>query len=52
MFYTFSVSDEQFFWRYSESKTDRCYPVYLGNIDQPIKVIPSVNKVATIIVYK
>ena len=65
-FYTFSISDDQFFWRYSESKTDQSYPVKWGNFDRtwsnfnrtwgnfdrPIKVTPSVNKVNIIIVNK
>ena len=64
--YTFSISDDQFFWRYSESKTDQSYPVKWGNFDhtwsnfnrtwgnfdRPIKVTPSVNKVNIIIVNK
>ena len=33
-FYTFSISDDQFFWRYSESKTDQSYPVKWGNFDR------------------
>ena len=65
-FYTCSVSDNQFFWRYSESKTDQSYPIKWGNFDRtwsnfnrtwgnfdrPIKVTPSVNKVNIIIVNK
>ena len=65
-FYTFSISDDQFFWRYSESKTDQSYPAKWGNFDRtwsnsnrtwvnfdrPIKVTPSVNKVNIIIVNK
>ena len=51
-FYTFSISDGQFLWRYSERKTDQSYPVKwgnfdctCGNFDRPMKVTPSVNKV-------
>ena len=65
-FYTCSISDNQFFWRYSGSKTDQNYPVKWGNFDctwsnfhrtwgnfdQPIKVTPTVNKVNIIIVNK
>ena len=60
-FYTSSISDDQFFWRYSESKTDQSYPAKWGNFDRtwsnfnrtrPIKVTPSVNKVNIIIVNK
>ena len=58
-FYTFSISDDQFFWRYSESKTDQSYPTKWsnfnrtwGNFDWLIKVTPSVNKVNIIIVNK
>ena len=32
-FYTFPISDDQFFWRYSESKTNQNYPVKWGNFD-------------------
>ena len=65
-FYTCSISDDQFFWRHSESKTDQSYPIKWGNFDhtcsnfnrtwgnfdQPIKVTSSVNKVNIIIVNK
>ena len=65
-FYTCSISDNQFFWRYSESKTDQSYPIKWGNFDrtwsnfhrtwgnfdQPIKVTATVNKIKLIIVNK
>ena len=57
-FYTFSISDDQFFGRYSESKTDDFdhtwsnFNCTWGNFDRPIKVTPSVNKVNIIIVNK
>ena len=58
-FYTFSISDDQFFWRYSESKTDQSYPAKWsnfnstwGNFDRSIRVTLSVNKVNIIIVNK
>ena len=65
-FFTFSISDDQFFERYSESKTDQSYPVKWGNFDRtwsnfnctwgnfdwPIKVTPRVNKVNIIMVNK
>ena len=60
-FFTFSISDDQVFWRYSESKTDQSYPTKWGNFDYtwskfnstwPIKVTPSVNKVNIIIANK
>ena len=65
-FYTCSISDNQFFWRYSGSKTDQNYPIKWGNFDrtwsnfhrtwgnfdQPIKVTPTVNKVNITIVNK
>ena len=65
-FYTCSISDNHFFWRYSGSKTDQNYPIKWGNFDrtwsnfhrtwgnfdQPIKVTPTVNKVNIIIVNK
>ena len=63
-FYTFSISDDQFFGRCSESKTNQSYPAKWGNFDctwsnfnhtwgnfdWPIKVTPSVNKVNIIII--
>ena len=64
--YIFSISDDQFFWRYSKSMsmTDQSYPIKWGNFDHtwnnfnrtwgnfdwPIKVTPSVNKVNIITV--
>ena len=58
-FYTFSISDDQFFWRYSESKANQSYPLKWGNLDHTqgnfdwlVKVTSSVNKVSTIIVNK
>ena len=58
-FYTFSISDDQFFRRYSESKTDQSYPAKWsnfnstwGNFDRSIRVTLSVNKVNIIIVNK
>ena len=60
-FFTFSISDDQVFWRYSESKTDQSYPTKWGNFDctwskfnstWPIKVTPSVNKVNIILQIK